>query len=101
MSEGLIVLPLTICFTGNSTFFKLIVVYTSSISLHPSSTSYSAQMKTRQKLTGISGVSKIYFGTHLRPQSLAMTSFTLPTNSGVNVLPGFMSKNNSTVSSIS
>ena len=52
-------------------------------------------------LTGISGVSNTYAGTHLLPASRAIASLTLFTKSWVNFLPGFMSRKSMTLSSIS
>ena len=43
----------------------------------------------------------MYFGTHRFPQSLAMASLTLVTSSGLNSLPGFISRNKMTLSSMS
>jgi hypothetical protein len=57
--------------------------------------------KRKPRLTGISGVSKTYFGTQRLPTSCAIASLTLPTSSCVNLTPGFISKNSSTRSSSS
>jgi hypothetical protein len=91
------ILPETICLTGSSTFLRLMVVCTST------SQRYSETCNPRQKtkLTGISGVSKTYFGTQRLPTSCDIALLTFPTSSSVNFTPGFISKNSSTRSSSS
>jgi len=59
------------------------------------------QLRPKAQLTGISGVSKTYFGTQRLPTSSEIAFLTLPTSSSVNFTPGFISKNSSTRSSSS
>ena len=59
------------------------------------------QLRPKAQLTGISGVSKTYFGTQRLPTSCEIALLTLLTRSSVNFAPGFMSKKRSTLSSAS
>src|ERR1700738_4198742 len=57
--------------------------------------------KEGRQLTGISGVSKTYFGTCLALNSLLISALTSLTKLSVNFSPGFINKNNITLSSSS